>query len=123
MSSAAMVFPGLRPQDRNSVIGAMRMKRDALPDLIIKQVCKLYGVDQSSVFLKTRRKKILEPRHICMHILSKHAHYTLKVIGSQIFKKFDHTTVLHAKNRIQNMIDTEEEMRTNIQFLVESVGL
>lgn len=123
MSSAAMVFPGLRKNIQFDVLQALRDKRVDLPSRLIRKACELYQISEVQLFAKTRRSQIIEPRHACMYILSQHCGFKLKFIGKQIFKRFDHTTVIHARNRVQNMIDTEEKTRDNISFLLEAIGL
>lgn len=104
------VFVGLEP------IGRLSVKAQN----IINLACEIYGVTYTDVFKRTRSKHIKETRQICMYLIKKNLPYSLIFIGD-VFGGYDHTTVIHAINRITDLIDTEPEFKEKIKAIEERI--
>jgi hypothetical protein len=81
---------------------------------IIQIVCDHTGVTLAELRDRTRKRRIVEPRQICFHILRTllpgRQATTLSGIG-RIFNK-DHASVLHGYRACINMLDTDASFRT-----------
>ena len=67
------------------------------------------GVKFNTFKTPTRKRKIVFPRQMCMHFLKLKTKYSLDSIA-KIFNK-NHTSVIHARKVVQNLIDTNIKIR------------
>lgn len=81
---------------------------------IISTVCYFYGIDQKVLNGKTRKREIVWCRQLSMYFAKKYTKLSLSDIGREIGKK-DHATVLHACKTVNNIIDTERDVK--IEFM------
>ncbi len=76
---------------------------------IIDQVTAFYNVRLSDLQSKKRHKSITLPRQVCMYLARQRTRYSLEEVGGY-FGGRDHTTVMHAVEKI------EEARRTDTTF-------
>ena len=69
-------------------------------DLIKEEVCKLFNIKVSDLNSKKRDRYIAYPRQIAMYIVRELTDFSLPGIGNN-FGGRDHTTVIHAYNKIK----------------------
>ena len=68
----------------------------------------------------TRTKAIVVPRQIAMYLCRQLTNLSLMEIADA-FGRQDHTTILHANNRIEESIRTDAELHQTINFLIEDI--
>jgi len=68
-------------------------------DIIISTVCEYFSVTKADLTGKKKNKEIVEPRQICMYLITEFLTTPLKEIGN-IFGGRDHTTVIFARDKI-----------------------
>lgn len=68
---------------------------------IIKIVSDFYGIDDTSIYNKTRRKDIVKPRQVAMYILREDFDVSYPAIGDTLGGR-DHTTVIHSYEKIKH---------------------
>ena len=73
---------------------------------VIEIILNHYGLKWEDIDRKTRRREIIIPRQVIMYFMKVHLHMTLKSVGELFTQKFDHTTVIHARDTVQDLIDT-----------------
>lgn len=73
---------------------------------IIMSTSIAYNIPVEDIMSESRRKDVVLPRHIAMYQLRKDLGVSFPAIG-RIFKK-DHTTVMHAVDRITEIMNTKE---------------
>lgn len=88
-------------------------KRSVSVKNIIAKIADFYGVDESSMYAKTRRREIVRPRQVIMYILREDFNLSYPAIGS-VFGGRDHTTVIHACEKIKGCLDDDEELRVQM---------
>jgi chromosomal replication initiator protein len=71
---------------------------------------------------KNRTKAIAFPRQVAMYLSRQMTHSSLSEIG-RAFGGKDHTTVLHAVDKIQTLLQDDPKLRKTIDGLVQSVNL
>jgi chromosomal replication initiator protein len=54
----------------------------------------------------TRKRELINARYVCIYLQSVYCKSTLKCIGDFFHK--DHTTIIHARDTIKDLIDTKE---------------
>ncbi len=73
---------------------------------VVKLVADFYGVDETSIYEKTRRKEIVRPRQIIMFVLREDFRISFPTIGERLGGR-DHTTVIHSCEKIKNDLKTD----------------
>ena len=103
--------------DKNDLREAMKEydieeKQSVSYDTIIDCVCEYFSLSRDEILGKKRNKEIVEPRQICMYIISQVLDMPLLAIG-QIFGR-DHTTVIHARDKISQMIEENSRIKVAV---------
>lgn len=102
--------------------------RDALHDLlalqdrqvtienIIKTVAEYYNVKVSDLLSKKRTRMIARPRQVAMSLAKELTNHSLPDIGNS-FGGRDHTTVLHAVRKIEELRNTDKDIMEDYKNL------
>ena len=72
-------------------------------EFIQDTVCKYFNIDKRDLKSSNRSNDIAYPRQIAMYLCKTVAHQSFPAIGKE-FGKRDHTTVMHAYNKIEKEI-------------------
>jgi chromosomal replication initiator protein len=80
---------------------------------IIKVVADFYGVEEGSIYEKTRRKEVVKPRQIIMYLLREDFHISFPTIGDKLGGR-DHTTVIHSCEKIREEVKINSELAQEI---------
>ena len=80
-------------------------------------VCNYLGIEKELIFTKNRKQDRVYARQICMLMMYKYTKASLKSIGEH-FGGRDHTTVIHAKNTINDLCDAHQEDRDNVDAII-----
>jgi len=91
-------------------------------DHIQRRVCDFFGLKMSDLKAKNRTRAIAFPRQVAMYLSRQMTHSSLSEIG-RAFGGKDHTTVLHAVDKIQTLLQEDPKLRKTIDGLVQSVNL
>tara|TARA_Y100000310_G_scaffold341647_1_gene441482 strand:+ start:730 stop:2094 length:1365 start_codon:yes stop_codon:yes gene_type:complete len=70
---------------------------------VVRVVSEFYNIDEKSLYEKTRKKEIVKPRQIVMYILREDLSTSFPFIGQKLGGR-DHTTVIHACEKIKRNI-------------------
>lgn len=84
--------------------------------LIQNKVAKYYHITIADLKGKKRVKQIVVPRQIAMYLSRELTDASLPKIGDEFGGK-DHTTVIHAHEKIANQLDTDAELQREIADL------
>jgi len=85
---------------------------------IKKVVCRTYNVSHVEIEGSKRKQEIVYPRHIAMFLCAELTDSSTPQIGKS-FGKRDHTTVMHAVDKIRKKMATETETYDQIQYLTK----
>lgn len=88
-------------------------KRSVSVKNIIAKIADFYGVEESSMYAKTRRREVVKPRQIIMYILREDFNLSYPAIGT-VFGGRDHTTVIHACEKIKGGLEEDEELKVQV---------
>lgn len=80
------------------------------PDVIIDTVCKYYNVSRDDLLGKKKNKEIVDPRQMCMYLITDLLDLPLASIG-KIFGGKDHTTIIHARDKISQNLKTNQKLK------------
>ncbi|MBI4068178.1 chromosomal replication initiator protein DnaA [Candidatus Kaiserbacteria bacterium] len=67
---------------------------------VVKKISQYYGIEEQSIYEKTRKKEVVKPRQIIMYILREEFNISYPSIGEQLGGR-DHTTVIHSCEKIK----------------------
>ena len=76
-------------------------------------VCKYYNINKLDLIGKKKNKEIVEPRQICMYIIFEVLGLPLVSIG-QLFGGRDHTTVIHAKEKVSQLMQENNRIKVAV---------
>ena len=81
---------------------------------IVHLIAGYYGIDDNSIYEKTRRREIVRARQVAMYILREDFNVSYPLIGSKLGGK-DHTTVIHSHLKIREDIKTDPALLQEIE--------
>jgi chromosomal replication initiator protein len=96
--------------------------REISIDYIQKLVCDFYNVSIDSVKSKTRKREIVQARQIAMYFAKDLTKASLKNIGTH-FGNRDHSTVIHACQTVNDLIDTDKKFRHDVEELNKRIRI
>jgi chromosomal replication initiator protein len=89
-------------------------------DLIQKKVSEYFDIKLSDMRSKKRSKALAYPRQIAMYLARQLTDFSLPEIGEQ-FGGRDHTTVIHACDKIENDVKNKTGFKSVVDKLVGSI--
>ena len=95
-------------------------KKRVNPSEVIKTVCSFYNIKQSHLKSPSRAASIAFYRQIAMYLLEKELGLTL-IEAAGILNRKDHTTALHAKQKISNLILRDPNLKKEIDIITQSL--
>ncbi len=113
--------------DSSTVVRAVRDmfkdKSDILPsaELIIREVCKFYSVEPAALRGQSRVKDTATARQVAMYLIRSQTTLSLNDIGRE-FSNRDHTTVLHAINRVESRMKTDPDLTEIIKDIKANIN-
>jgi chromosomal replication initiator protein len=95
-------------------------KRQVTPERIAKVVSDYYGVGMDALKGQKREKSIVVPRQIAMFLMREETDVSLLRIGAELGGR-DHSTVLHACDKINREMQVNDEMRREVAAVRELI--
>lgn len=109
---------------------SVELAKEALKDLLAvqnrqvsieniqKTVADFYKIKVSDMFSKKRTRNIARPRQVAMHLAKELTDLSLPEIGAA-FGGRDHTTVLHAYRKIEELKNSDATLRRDYNLLLQ----
>ncbi|MEQ9288200.1 MAG: chromosomal replication initiator protein DnaA [Cyclobacteriaceae bacterium] len=91
-------------------------------DYIQKTVSEYFNVPTDELKAKTRKKEIVIARQLAMYFTKDYTNHSLKSIGSH-FGGRDHSTVIHALQSVNDMLDTDARFRSSVNELKKKFSM
>lgn len=85
---------------------------------ILDTVSVYYNLPIDDICGKCRKKEIVRPRQVAMYLLRKENNMSFPSIGEH-FGGRDHTTAMHACEKIEKLLEHDDELTQEISFLRE----
>ena len=85
-------------------------------DSITDVVCDYFNISKTDIIGKKKSKDIVEPRMIAIYLISEYLDIPLISIGKH-FGGRDHTTIIHARDKITDLIKTDEKIKNIVTDL------
>lgn len=86
-------------------------------DKIMEVICGYYKVKKADLVGKKKNKEIVDPRQVCIYLITELLDLPLISIGNA-FGGRDHTTIMHARDKIAMNIKTNSSLKTDIDDLI-----
>jgi chromosomal replication initiator protein len=101
-----------------SLLGKTRLRKDEAPPPlrpleVIRGVATYYQLPTKQLQGKRRTKQVVRSRHVAMYLLRIDYKLPLTEIGT-LFSDRDHTTVMHAVDKITKQLKDEESLRVDV---------
>ena len=116
----------------NRVIDTKELAYDALQDFIdekketldaediVSTVCRYFNITTADIFSKKKTKNIVEPRMIAIYLITDLLSMPLISIG-QLFGGRDHTTVIHACDKVAEDMKRDAALKGTIDTLKKRI--
>ena len=95
-------------------------KRGITHKHIIRAVSEFYEISEDDLIIKNRKKEVAKPRQIAMYLMRSELQYSYPGIGDKLGGR-DHTTAIHAYEKIVRELQEDEKLVEDIAFLKEKL--
>ncbi len=95
-------------------------KGDFAPQYVIEKVARFYNIDPDVLTGRSRNKKVVRPRQICMYLSREETRSSLPQIGQALGNR-DHTTILHGYGKIATLLEEDPQLRRDIMAIREQL--
>ncbi len=96
------------------------MEKKITLEYIQKKVADFFGIGLLDMKSKKRTQSVAFPRQVAMYLVRKLTHLSLLEIGDGFGGK-DHSTILHACQKIERQQETDEELRRVLDGLLKDI--
>ncbi|HNW96691.1 MAG TPA: chromosomal replication initiator protein DnaA [Candidatus Paceibacterota bacterium] len=90
------------------------------PDNIIATVVEFYNTTEKEILSHSRKKELVKPRQIIMYLLREDLKNSFSMIARKLGNR-DHTTILHAYNKISKDIIRNKMLSQEINLIKEKI--
>lgn len=101
-----------------SIVGAK--KRVTSARKIAESVAEFYNITVDDLIKQSRKKEYVKPRQIAMYLIRKELDNSFPSIG-EFFGGRDHTTVMHAVEKIDTMITQKESFKQEVDLILNKL--
>jgi len=99
----------------NGLISSAKSKSISCKD-IVESVSNFFSISVKEITGKSRKKELVYPRQISMYLMRKEINSSYPTIGYELGGR-DHTTAMHAFNKILKEIEESERIRQDIESI------
>jgi chromosomal replication initiator protein len=99
---------------RQSLRSFTRPQKTVSVKHVVSKVAEFYGIDEESIYEKTRRREVVRPRQVIMYILREDFSVSYPTIGTKLGGR-DHTTVIHSCEKIKREVTGDNDLAKEIQ--------
>lgn len=91
------------------------LTNEQLWDKIVSTVCANAQMTWETVRHRSRKKEIVLVRRMIIFLARLRTDFTLERIGDKF--GFDHTTIIHSNDAMSNLLDADDGLREQVEFL------
>ena len=88
-------------------------------DDIIDATCKCFSVKREDLIGKRKTREIVEPRQICIYVITELLDLPLSTIGN-MFGGRDHTTIMYARDKVAQSL-SDSRVKDNVDNIKNMV--
>ena len=87
---------------------------------ILKAVASFYDISLEDIIAKNRKQEVVKPRQVAMFLMRSELQYSYPGIGEKMGGR-DHTTAIHAFEKIQTALKNDDKLLEEITILKEQI--
>ena len=95
-------------------------KRVTSAKKIAEMVAEFYNVSMEDLVKQSRKKEFVKPRQVAMYLIRKELENSFPSIGD-FFGGRDHTTVMHAVEKVDNLIKEKETFKQEVDLIMDKL--
>jgi chromosomal replication initiator protein len=89
---------------------------------VIKVISDFYDISETDLIAKNRKQEVVKPRQVAMYLMRSELQHSFPGIGEKLGGR-DHTTALHAYEKILESLEKDEKLAEEITYLREQLYL
>jgi chromosomal replication initiator protein len=101
-----------------SIVGSK--KRVTSAKKIAEMVAEFYNISGDDLMKESRKKEFVKPRQVAMYIIRKELDTSFPSIG-EFFGGRDHTTVMHAVDKVGKLISSKESFKQEVDLILNKL--
>ncbi len=101
-----------------SIVGAKKKVTSAKK--IAESVSEFYNITLEDLIKQSRKKEYVKPRQIAMYLMRKELDSSFPSIGD-FFGGRDHTTVMHAVDKIKNLMSQKDGFKQEVDLILDKL--
>lgn len=101
-----------------SIVGTK--KRITSAKKIAESVAQFYNISMEDLVKQSRKKEFVKPRQVAMYIIRKELDNSFPSIGD-FFGGRDHTTVMHAVDKVENLIISKDSFKQEVDLILDKL--
>jgi chromosomal replication initiator protein len=102
----------------SSIVGTK--KRITSAKKISESVAQFYNISMEDLVKESRKKEFVKPRQVAMYLIRKELDNSFPSIGD-FFGGRDHTTVMHAVEKVENLINSKESFKQEVDLILDKL--
>ena len=111
----------LNPSLVNMALTDLLPLRDSiLPEQVVQIVARAFNIKTEQILGRNRSRNFALPRHVAMYLMREDANISLPQIGEKMGGR-DHTTVMHACDKVANLMERDDYLRRQISTIREQL--
>jgi len=87
---------------------------------IIDAVAKFYDINIKDIVGQSRKKELVNPRQIIMYLMREEINTSYPTIGQELGGR-DHTTAMHAHNKIKKEVEENEKLKQELESIKQLI--
>ncbi len=98
----------------------LEQSKEITADKILDEVCHYFSIKKDKLIGKSRPKNIVIPRQIAMYLCRRELDESYPSLA-ELFNKKDHTTIIYACDKVEELIKVDEKTRHAIEDIIKAV--
>lgn len=95
-------------------------KRVTSAKKIAESVAEFYNISVEDLIKQSRKKEYVKPRQVAMYLIRKELDNSFPSIGD-FFGGRDHTTVMHAVEKVKELISNKENFKQEVDLIMDKL--
>ena len=103
-----------------SSLSSYTKQKHVTPKQLIEMVADFYDIAVSDLIGNSRKKELVVPRQIAMYLMREELNASYPNIGQELGGR-DHTTAMHACNKISKEINSNEKISRDVELIKQKI--
>ncbi len=104
----------------SEITSGVTLKPRVTPERVIDQVAAYFDLETNEICSASRERRVMVPRQIAMYLIREQTDRSYEWIAHR-FARQDHTTAMHSCARIEELLETNREVRQTVLELRQMI--